>query len=246
MNAYTEMLKIYLDACCLLRFSDDQTQKRIRNEKYAIALILSRVSPSLWSWVASEILIDEVDQGSYPAQRAHKKKIRTDASQTVLVGAMEIARAKELEALGLKRKDALHLACAESGAADIFLSRVSPSPWSWVASDVLIDEVDEGSYPAQRDRIKKILTYASQTVLVGAMEIARAEELEALGLKGKDALHLACAESGAADIFLTTDDRLLRTARADPQIHLQVENPHTWWMGVTKNEPRKNANAVDA
>ena len=165
MNAYTEMLKIYLDACCLLRFFDDPTQERVRNEKAAIALILSRVHTG---------------------------------------------------------------------------------PWSWVASKVLIDEVDEGSYPAQRDRINEILTYASQTVLVGAMEIARAKELEALGLKGKDALHLACAESGAADIFLTTDDRLLRTARADPQIHLQVENPHTWLMGVTENEPTRNANAGDA
>lgn len=166
MNAYTEMLKIYLDACCLLRFFDDPTQERVRNEKAAIALILSRVHTG---------------------------------------------------------------------------------PWSWVASKVLIDEVDEGSYPAQRDRINKILTYASQTVLVGAMEIARAEDLEALGLKRTDALHLACAESGAADIFLTTDDRLLRTAqRADSQIHLQVENPHTWLMGVTQNEHTRNANAGDA
>lgn len=166
MNAYTEILKIYLDACCLLRFFDDPTQERVRNEKAAIALILSRVHTG---------------------------------------------------------------------------------PWSWVASKVLIDEVDEGSYPAQRDRINKILTYASQTVSVGAMEIARAKHLvEALGLKREDALHLACAESGAADIFLTTDDRLLKTARADPQIHLRVENPHTWLMGVTENEHTKNANAGDA
>ncbi|CCI31850.1 hypothetical protein MICAI_2180007 [Microcystis sp. T1-4] len=34
-----------------------------------------------------------------------------------------------------------------------------------------------------------------------------------LGFKFYDALHLAFAEAGGADIFLTTDDRLLRKAQ---------------------------------
>jgi hypothetical protein len=38
----------------------------------------------------------------------------------------------------------------------------------------------------------------------------RAGFLEGLGFSTFDALHLACAESGAADVFLTTGDGLLR------------------------------------
>lgn len=47
-------------------------------------------------------------------------------------------------------------------------------------------------------------------------------------------LHLACAESGDAQLFLTTDDRLLRRAhRFTDQIKLQVENPLIWLREFT-------------
>jgi len=36
------MPKIYLDACCINRLTDDQTQRRIREEAGAIELILRR------------------------------------------------------------------------------------------------------------------------------------------------------------------------------------------------------------
>ena len=36
----------------------------------------------------------------------------------------------------------------------------------------------------------------------------------ASGIKAKDALHLACAISGGCGYFITTDDRILKLARA--------------------------------
>jgi len=36
-----------------------------------------------------------------------------------------------------------------------------------------------------------------------------AKQLASLGLKSKDALHLACAMAGGADYFVTTDDHIL-------------------------------------
>ena len=42
---------------------------------------------------------------------------------------------------------------------------------------------------------------------------ARAEELEHLGFKALDALHIACAEAGGADVLPTTDDRMLAKAK---------------------------------
>ncbi len=39
-----------------------------------------------------------------------------------------------------------------------------------------------------------------------------------LSFKFHDALHLAFAEVGDADVFLTTDDRLLRKAKKDQSI----------------------------
>jgi predicted nucleic acid-binding protein len=57
----------------------------------------------------------------------------------------------------------------------------------------------------------------------------RAEKLMELSFKFHDALHLAFAEARDADVFLTTDDRLLRKAKKYQSIlNLEVENPTIW------------------
>jgi hypothetical protein len=54
-------------------------------------------------------------------------------------------------------------------------------------------------------------------------------ELEALGFGDFDALHLACAERGGAEVFLTTDDKLLRRAeRHAGQLRVRAVNPVNW------------------
>ena len=59
----------------------------------------------------------------------------------------------------------------------------------------------------------------------------RAEALMKWGFKFYDALHLALAEAGGADVFLTTDDRLLRKAQQyKNSIGVTVENPVIWLM----------------
>ena len=51
----------------------------------------------------------------------------------------------------------------------------------------------------------------------------RTGELMAHGLRGFDALHLACAEAVGADVFVTCDDRLLAVAkRIGSDIRLRV------------------------
>jgi predicted nucleic acid-binding protein len=65
-------------------------------------------------------------------------------------------------------------------------------------------------------------------------DVARGEELEALGFMDFDALHLACAERGGADVFLTTDDRLRRRAeRHQDQLRVRALNPVNW---ISKEE----------
>ncbi len=77
--------------------------------------------------------------------------------------------------------------------------------------------------------MKRWLARAHQTVLVGTKEIARATQLEILGFKELDALHLACAEGSDANIFLTTDDSILsRAKRNRHQLQIAVENPDIW------------------
>jgi predicted nucleic acid-binding protein len=47
------------------------------------------------------------------------------------------------------------------------------------------------------------------------------------------ALYLACAEEGRADVFLTTDDNLVRRAgRRIDEIRTRVMNPVSWYQEV--------------
>lgn len=78
-----------------------------------------------------------------------------------------------------------------------------------------------------------MLNYVHQTVSMSNIEKSRGKNLEALGFKAADALHIACAESGEADVLLTTDDRMLRRAESCfGSLRVRVENPHTWLQEV--------------
>ena len=113
---------IYLDTCCLSRLFDIQTQQRVRQEALAIRRILSQIRAGFWSWISSDALEEEVEQNPNLAHRFQIKDWLTDVNETVPVGAQELARGKQLEVLGFKELDALHIACAESGNSDIFLT----------------------------------------------------------------------------------------------------------------------------
>lgn len=116
--------------------------------------------------------------------------------------------------------------------------------WQWVISDFLTVEISKNPNAAEQNALKHLLNYARQTVFVSEQEVLRALQLKMLGFKIEDALHLACAERGGVDVFLTTDDRLLRKAN-NPEICLQlrvrVENPYVWLQEVFGNEHPNDA-----
>lgn len=156
MQTDTQFWKIYLDTCCLSRFFDDQTQDRIRRETEAVSTILETFRRGEWRWLVSK--------------------------------ALEI-------------------------------------------------EVNRNLNFSQRLRVRSLLARANEPILLTETEVSRATMLESLGFKPFDALHIASAESGTADILLTTDDRFVRRAkRVLEQLHVRVENPHTWLQEVIRNE----------
>ena len=114
--------RIYLDNCCLSRLFDDQTQNRIRLETEAIMPIIEHFETGQWRWISSEISTSEADQNPDLTQSFLVKFLLNSADQVVSVGPTEKSRGKHLESLGFKQFDALHLACAESGNADLLLT----------------------------------------------------------------------------------------------------------------------------
>lgn len=116
------MFKIYLDVCCLNRPFDDQTQARIHLEAEAVLMILAQCETGDWEWISSEVIELEINQTPDPDRRRRVQLLASHAHRSVAVGKSEIKRAQQFEAWGISAFDALHLACAESGEADVFLT----------------------------------------------------------------------------------------------------------------------------
>ncbi|MBI5933145.1 MAG: PIN domain-containing protein [Chloroflexi bacterium] len=116
------MTKIYLDTCCLNRPFDDQTQERIRLESEAVLAILSRIEKGEWDWIGSEVLMDEIEQ-TPDTQKLSRARLLSDfIKDSVVIGEAVAERAEKLQNEGFKVFDSLHIACAESAKADVFLS----------------------------------------------------------------------------------------------------------------------------
>ena len=108
--------------------------------------------------------------------------------------------------------------------------------WYWVSSRIVTDEVEQTPDLNKRIQIKNLLIFAHEIISIEKSEISRGRQLESLGFKEQDALHLACAESGEVDIFLTTDDKLFNRAQHyQARLYIRVENPVTWLEEVTES-----------
>jgi len=115
-------MRLYLDVCCLNRPFDDQTQGRIRLEAEAVLLILGRCEAAEWEWISSEVVDVEIGRTPDPERRRRTSHLSEHAHQRVRVAQQQIERAETLSSWGFGAYDALHIACAESGAVDVFLT----------------------------------------------------------------------------------------------------------------------------
>ena len=121
----------------------------------------------------------------------------------------------------------------ETAAIVTILNRFSAGDWTWVVSTVLKVEVNRNPNLAQRDDINALIQRAHEVVKTNRAIRDRGKQLESLGFKTYDALHIACAESHEVNIFLTTDDRMLKKAQGvSDQLRVRVENPYVWLQEV--------------
>lgn len=115
-------MKIYLDNCCLQRPLDDKAQLRIRLESEAILAVLDLHERGMIEIVSSEVLTFESAQNPNPQRRTFVEEILAEATTFVELIDSIVQRANELERLGFKSMDALHLACAEAERVNYFCS----------------------------------------------------------------------------------------------------------------------------
>jgi len=123
----------------------------------------------------------------------------------------------------------------ESEAVLLILVRVQRGHWELLRSDVLEYEVAQMPDRERYHRVMQLIGCATHVVHLDETQIRRGEVLSSKGFGDYDALHLAAAEAGKANLFLTTDDRLLGAARRHAgELQVQVKNPLTWLQEVTR------------
>ncbi len=100
---------------------------------------------------------------------------------------------------------------------------------------MLLYEVGRNPDSENRQRVLLLAALAHQVVETSDKILRRAEELEKFGFDAYDAIHLASAEHAKVDVFLTTDDQILRTANRKKNIlSFTIENPVKWLEEVLK------------
>lgn len=116
------MLKVYLDNCVFNRPFDDQSQIRIKLETEAKFYIQTLIKQHQVALVWSYILEMENAYNPFVERRSAiepwKRLAQIDISETEQV----LTIAHSVQTLGLKSKDALHIACAIEAAADCFIT----------------------------------------------------------------------------------------------------------------------------
>ncbi len=115
-------MRIYLDNCAFNRPFDDQKYIRIRLESEAKLYLQGLIKDGKLELVWSYMLEMENEQNPYKERRIAIERwtkfavVDIDDSQSI------IERAKQLLAIGVKSKDALHVASAIEGEADYFVT----------------------------------------------------------------------------------------------------------------------------
>jgi predicted nucleic acid-binding protein len=115
-------VRVYLDACCLNRLTDDQNQPRIAEEAEAVEQILRLLRANTIEWLSSTALEAETSNNPDPERRGQVQVLLLLATSTVPLDGQIVQRAKELEAAGYGAFDALHLSSAEAGFAEVLLT----------------------------------------------------------------------------------------------------------------------------
>ena len=116
------MKQVYLDMNIYNRPHDDQMQTRIKMETIAIFAILSSIRNGTLSLIWSFIVDYENNLNPDEAIRLEIEQLNELASRYVLATKPVRDRAKFYESKGIKPRDALHVAAADVGGADYFLT----------------------------------------------------------------------------------------------------------------------------
>ena len=94
-----------------------------------------------------------------------------------------------------------------------------------IISDVVLDEIRKTPNEERREMLEELLSIASTTVQLTDKMVQRGIELQAIGFRAFDALHLAAAEAAGVDWLCTADDRFKKKSQKEKNLKVGVVLP---------------------
>jgi predicted nucleic acid-binding protein len=123
----------------------------------------------------------------------------------------------------------------EAEAVKAILLKIGRGEWKGVKSAVVDFELGQMPDPDRLIEVGLMVMEMKENIVPTVSERERASLLEGLGFKSIDAVHLACAEKAEVDVFLTTDDQLLKRAkRCQNRLGVKVANPLHWFEEMVR------------
>lgn len=125
----------------------------------------------------------------------------------------------------------------EAEAMMFILEQCREQKWTLINSDAIQFEIAKNSDNFKKEQLEAIISIATHYLNTNDTIELLASELVKVGFKLYDALHLAFAQIYQLDVFLTTDDRLLKKAQKYPDmITIKIENPVIWLMNILQED----------
>ena len=115
-------LLVYLDNCCFNRPFDPQQQIRVQLETESKLALQTEIRAGVIQLAWSYMLDFENDANPSPSRKESISRWKSYATSDTTQTEEILSTARELHASGLKKKDAIHLACAISMKCDCFFT----------------------------------------------------------------------------------------------------------------------------
>ncbi len=123
-------------------------------------------------------------------------------------------------------QDRIHL---EAEAILTIMKYIEKGKWILLNSDGIFYEINKIPDSERKRKVQLIISKASEYIRMNEKMLRRVKKIQKLGIKNIDALHIASDEIAKADIFLTTDDSLLKKIHQhEDKVSVKVNNPLDW------------------
>lgn len=116
----------------------------------------------------------------------------------------------------------------EAESVIILLKHTASGKIRLIGSDVMRFEINKTPDPVRKSQLTSLAAYMSKFTRLSDKIVNLAYNLQNTGFGSLDSLHIACAELSGADLFVTTDDTIIKLYNKKPGLlRIRIENPVT-------------------